>query len=53
MTLIIVSGGIDLSVGSNIALCTVAIALLLSHGLSFAALGCRRGGGDRSALLAC
>jgi ribose transport system permease protein len=34
MTLIIVSGGIDLSVGSNIALCTVAIALLLSDGAS-------------------
>jgi ribose/xylose/arabinose/galactoside ABC-type transport system permease subunit len=32
MTLIIVSGGIDLSVGSNIALCTVAIALLLARG---------------------
>jgi ribose/xylose/arabinose/galactoside ABC-type transport system permease subunit len=31
MTLIIVSGGIDLSVGSNIALCTVVIALLLTH----------------------
>jgi ribose transport system permease protein len=30
-TLVIVSGGIDLSVGSNIALCTVAIALLLTH----------------------
>jgi ribose transport system permease protein len=33
MTLIIVSGGIDLSVGSTIALCTVSIALLLSKGL--------------------
>jgi ribose transport system permease protein len=33
MTLVIISGGIDLSVGSNIALCTVAIALLLAHGL--------------------
>jgi ribose transport system permease protein len=31
--LVIISGGIDLSIGSNIALCTVAIALLLSHGL--------------------
>ena len=31
MTLIIISGGIDLSIGSNIALCTVAIALLLQH----------------------
>jgi ribose/xylose/arabinose/galactoside ABC-type transport system permease subunit len=34
MTLIIISGGIDLSVGSNIALCTVAVALLLNAGLS-------------------
>jgi ribose/xylose/arabinose/galactoside ABC-type transport system permease subunit len=34
MTLIIVSGGIDLSVGSNIALCTVSIALLLAKGAS-------------------
>ena len=34
MTMIIVSGGIDLSVGSNIALCTVAIALLLQHHVS-------------------
>jgi ribose/xylose/arabinose/galactoside ABC-type transport system permease subunit len=33
MTVIIISGGIDLSVGSNIALCTVFIALSLSHGL--------------------
>ncbi|MBC8102494.1 MAG: ABC transporter permease [Cytophagales bacterium] len=33
MTLIIISGGIDLSIGSNIALCTVVIALLLSRGL--------------------
>jgi ribose transport system permease protein len=33
MTLIIISGGIDLSVGSNIALCTVAIAILLVHHL--------------------
>ena len=32
MTMIIVSGGIDLSVGSNIALSTVAIALLLAKG---------------------
>jgi ribose transport system permease protein len=32
MTMIIVSGGIDLSVGSNIALCTVTIALLLARG---------------------
>lgn len=30
MTLIIVSGGIDLSVGSNIALCTVTTALVLA-----------------------
>ena len=34
MTLIIISGGIDLSVGSNIALCTVAVALLLNSGAS-------------------
>jgi ribose/xylose/arabinose/galactoside ABC-type transport system permease subunit len=41
MTLIIISGGIDLSIGSNIALCTVAIALLLQHHVppSVAALG--------------
>jgi ribose/xylose/arabinose/galactoside ABC-type transport system permease subunit len=31
MTLIIIAGGIDLSIGSNIALCTVVIALLLQH----------------------
>ncbi|MFA5205433.1 MAG: ABC transporter permease [Lentisphaeria bacterium] len=31
MTLIIIAGGIDLSVGSTIALCTVVIALLLNH----------------------
>jgi ribose/xylose/arabinose/galactoside ABC-type transport system permease subunit len=30
MTLVIVSGGIDLSVGANIALCTVVIAQMLS-----------------------
>lgn len=41
MTLIIISGGIDLSVGSNIALCTVAVALLLQMGAPplIAALG--------------
>src|SRR4051812_3664064 len=41
MTLIIVSGGIDLSVGANIALCTVSIALLLNHGMgaTWAAIG--------------
>jgi ribose/xylose/arabinose/galactoside ABC-type transport system permease subunit len=41
MTLIIISGGIDLSIGSNIALCTVAIALLLKHDVPplLAALG--------------
>jgi ribose/xylose/arabinose/galactoside ABC-type transport system permease subunit len=33
-TIIIISGGIDLSVGSAIALCTVAIALLLQAGFS-------------------
>ncbi len=32
MTLIIISGGIDLSIGSNIALCTVAVALFLNQG---------------------
>jgi len=31
MTLIIIAGGIDLSIGSNIALCTVVIALLLQR----------------------
>lgn len=41
MTLIIVSGGIDLSVGSNVAMCSVIVALLLSAGLNpvVAALG--------------
>jgi ribose transport system permease protein len=41
MTLIIISGGIDLSIGSNIALCTVVIALFLQHHVSptVAALG--------------
>jgi ribose transport system permease protein len=41
MTLIIISGGIDLSIGSNIALCTVAIALMLAGGVPpiLAALG--------------
>ncbi len=41
MTLIIISGGIDLSIGSNIALCTVVIALLLQQGAPplLAALG--------------
>lgn len=34
MTLIIISGGIDLSVGSTIALTSVTIALLLQKGLS-------------------
>ena len=33
MTLIIISGGIDLSIGSNIALCTVSVALLLALGV--------------------
>ena len=32
MTMIIISGGIDLSIGSNIALCTVVVALLLADG---------------------
>ena len=41
MTLIIIAGGIDLSIGSNIALCTVAIALMLARGVppALAALG--------------
>jgi len=41
MTMIIISGGIDLSIGSNIALCTVAIALMLNAGAppALAALG--------------
>jgi ribose transport system permease protein len=41
MTLIIISGGIDLSIGSNIALCTVVIALLLQQNVPplVAALG--------------
>lgn len=41
MTIVIISGGIDLSVGSVVALTTVVIALLLSHGMPawLAALG--------------
>ena len=41
MTVVIISGGIDLSVGSNVALCSVIIALALKGGLSpsVAALG--------------
>ena len=41
MTMIIISGGIDLSIGSNIALCTVVIATLLAKGVPpiLAALG--------------
>ena len=41
MTLIIISGGIDLSIGSNVALCTVSVALLLKQGAPpvLAALG--------------
>src|SRR5512147_2689596 len=34
MTLVIIAGGIDLSVGSIIALGTVVIALLIQHGWS-------------------
>src|ERR1700679_1292850 len=34
MTMIIISGGIDLSVGSNVALCSVIIALLLNAGVN-------------------
>jgi ribose transport system permease protein len=33
-TVIIISGGIDLSVGSNIALCTVVMALCRLHGMT-------------------
>ncbi len=33
-TVIIISGGIDLSVGSNIAVCTVVVATMLVHGFS-------------------
>ena len=41
MTMIIISGGIDLSIGSNVALCTVVIVLMLSSGVPplFAAIG--------------
>jgi ribose/xylose/arabinose/galactoside ABC-type transport system permease subunit len=41
MTLIIISGGIDLSIGSNVALCTVAVALMIAQGVppALAALG--------------
>jgi ribose transport system permease protein len=34
MTLIIISGGIDLSIGSNVALCGVVVARLLDAGAS-------------------
>ena len=34
MTLIIIAGGIDLSVGSNVALCSVIVALLLNAGVN-------------------
>ncbi|HEY8749094.1 MAG TPA: ABC transporter permease, partial [Tepidisphaeraceae bacterium] len=46
MTMIIVSGGIDLSVGSNVAFCTIVTALLLNNHLppSVAALGGIAGG---------
>src|SRR5579872_7057041 len=33
-TIVIISGGIDLSVGSNIAMCTVVIALCRQHNIS-------------------
>jgi ribose/xylose/arabinose/galactoside ABC-type transport system permease subunit len=41
MTMIIISGGIDLSIGSNVALCSVAVAVMLDAGVGpiFAALG--------------
>jgi ribose/xylose/arabinose/galactoside ABC-type transport system permease subunit len=48
MTLVIIAGGIDLSVGSVIALGTVVIALLLQHGWS--ALAAALGGIGVSAL---
>ena len=46
MTLVIISGGIDLSVGSVVAMTTVVIALLLNHGAPpvVAALGGVAGG---------
>jgi ribose/xylose/arabinose/galactoside ABC-type transport system permease subunit len=40
MTMIIVSGGIDLSVGSNIAMVTVVIGLALQHNWPPALAGC-------------
>jgi len=40
MTVVIISGGIDLSVGSVIALSTVSIALLLNRGVSPLAAAC-------------
>ncbi len=48
MTLIIISGGIDLSVGSTIALCTVVVALLLNAG--WGPLGAALGGTGVAAL---
>ncbi|MBN1123637.1 MAG: ABC transporter permease [Sedimentisphaerales bacterium] len=51
MTLIIISGGIDLSVGSAIALHTVVIALLLRGGIP--ALGAATGGIIVAALCGC
>jgi ribose transport system permease protein len=48
MTLVIISGGIDLSVGSVVALVTVAVAWLLDHG----SLTANSGGGRRAFWLA-
>ncbi len=39
MTLVIIGGGIDLSVGAMIALCSVAAASLASHGATVAVIG--------------
>ncbi|QOV91635.1 ABC transporter permease [Humisphaera borealis] len=42
MTMIIISGGIDLSVGSNVAMCSVVVAMLLKAG--FAPMSAAAGG---------
>ncbi len=51
MTVVIISGGIDLSVGSIIALCSVVVAILLQHGWSAwtAAAACVAVGGAAGA----
>ncbi|HEX9614976.1 MAG TPA: ABC transporter permease [Bacteroidota bacterium] len=53
MTIVIISGGIDLSVGSVVALSTVVIAILLNEGLSplAAALGGVAAGGLAGVLI--